>query len=217
MRQRSPLMVKRGGCILTIGREASRGCQTGERNAEDRSCDAGRRWVRARRYVRRFCGTGQCQGYCRIRALGRPGHARPRLVRARPAPTFWTLCARMRTRLVPALSASTLPSQVMACRISSPRFLRLPYPKDSTPMTISMYNASAPIFVQFLTSRAPDHMTPLRGYSRQNGSARCQVVVVSRSASESSHGDRITNRHPATMRARLAPPSRSSPAGAAQP
>jgi hypothetical protein len=69
MLQRSALMVKRGGRILTIGR--------------------------------------------------------PRLVRTGPAPTFWTLCVRMWTRLVPALSASTLPSQVMACRISSPRSPRL--------------------------------------------------------------------------------------------
>jgi hypothetical protein len=109
--------------------------QTGEQNAEDRSCD--RRWVRARLWVGRLCGTGQWRGYCRIRALGRPDHADPRLVRARPAPTFWTLCARMRTRLVPALSPSTLPSQVMACRISSPRFPAFPFAEGFNPMTIS--------------------------------------------------------------------------------
>jgi hypothetical protein len=33
-----------------------------------------------------------------------------------------------------------------------PSVSRLPMPKDSIPMTISMYKASAPIFVQFLTS-----------------------------------------------------------------
>jgi uncharacterized protein len=58
----------------------------------------------------------------------------------------------MRTWLVPALSTSSLPSKVIARRISSSRFPASYIAKDSTPMALSMYKASAPIFVQFLTS-----------------------------------------------------------------
>src|SRR6266849_4421791 len=36
--------------------------------------------------------------------------------------------------------------------VSRPRFPATCVPKDSSPMTISLYKASAPIFVQFLTS-----------------------------------------------------------------
>ena len=54
-----------------------RGYQTGEQNAEDRSCGAGCHRVWARRCVRCFCGTGQWRDYCRIRAPSRPSHASP--------------------------------------------------------------------------------------------------------------------------------------------
>jgi uncharacterized protein len=53
----------------------------------------------------------------------------------------------MRARVVPALSAGTLPPQVIAAEFSASYIS-----KDPAPMTISMYKASAPIFVQFLTS-----------------------------------------------------------------
>jgi hypothetical protein len=65
MRHRAALMVTGRGCILTSGREASQGSQTGEQSAEDNSCDAGCRWVRDRLWVGRFCGTGQWRDYCK--------------------------------------------------------------------------------------------------------------------------------------------------------
>jgi hypothetical protein len=34
----------------------------GAQNGEDRACDAGRCWDRARLWARRFCGAGQWQG-----------------------------------------------------------------------------------------------------------------------------------------------------------
>jgi hypothetical protein len=107
-------MVEGRRCILTIGREASQGSQTGEQNAEDRSCDAGCRWVRACRCMRRFCGTSQWRGYYRTKAFGGPRHSSPGGLRTRPAPTFWTLRPRMRTWLVPALSAGSLPAKLIA-------------------------------------------------------------------------------------------------------
>jgi hypothetical protein len=57
----------------------------------------------------------------------------------------------MRIWLVPALSAGSLPAKVIAYRISGRRSPP-PYPEGFNTMTISMYKASAPIFVQFLTS-----------------------------------------------------------------
>jgi hypothetical protein len=57
----------------------------------------------------------------------------------------------MRTRLVPTVSAGTLPAQVIGSGF--PALVPTSHvPKDSATMTISMYKASAPIFVQFLTS-----------------------------------------------------------------
>jgi len=88
----------------------------GEQNAEDRSCDAGCHRVWARRCVRRVCSAGQWRGHCRIKAPRRPGRASPRLMRTRSAPEFRTLRPRMRTGLVPALSAGPLPPQVIRRR-----------------------------------------------------------------------------------------------------
>jgi hypothetical protein len=56
---------------------ASWGSKTGEQNAEDHSRDAGCHWLRARRRIRRFFGTGQWRGYCTIRESSRSSHASP--------------------------------------------------------------------------------------------------------------------------------------------
>jgi hypothetical protein len=124
------------------------GCQTGEKNAECRSCDAGCRRIRACRWVGHFGGTGQWRSYCRIWALGRPRHAGPRHMRARPAPEFWTLRPWMRTRLVPTVSAGTLPAQVIGSGF--PALVPTSHvPKDSATMTISMYKARLPSSYNF--------------------------------------------------------------------
>jgi hypothetical protein len=157
MRHRAALRVEGRRCILRIGREAGQGSQTGEQSAEDNSCDAGCRWVRDRLWIGRFCGTGQWRGYCRSSTLGRPRHSSPWLMRTRPPPTFWTLCARMRTRLVPALSAGTLPAKVTVCRISSPWLPPSHIPKESTPMTISIPEGPRSPGRRIHPSRRPSH------------------------------------------------------------